>query len=59
MPDENSEVQLVGFQCTAKDFRQITEAAENDQCATSEWIRRTLMEAVRRASHDERFPRSD
>jgi hypothetical protein len=41
-----SEFQMVGFQCSVEEFRQITEAAENDHCATSEWIRAMLREAV-------------
>jgi hypothetical protein len=46
---ERSKAQLVGFQCIAEEYRQIVAAAEKDRRATSEWIRKTLMETVRRA----------
>jgi hypothetical protein len=44
---DRSEPRLVSFQCTAEGYRQIVEAAEDDQRTVSSWIRKTLMEAVR------------
>jgi hypothetical protein len=53
MPDttERSEARLVGFQCTAEEYRQIVEAAEEDEQSVSEWIRRVLKRAASRRSH--------
>lgn len=47
-----SKSQLVGFQCSAKEYEEIVEGAYREELAVSEWIRKTLMEALRRAADD-------
>jgi hypothetical protein len=51
MPQKTSrsESRIVGFQCADEEYRRIVKAAEDDRRTTSEWIRQTLMDAVRRA----------
>jgi hypothetical protein len=42
------EPRWVGFQCTREEYEEIVEAAEADRSATSEWIRKILIDAARR-----------
>ena len=41
-----SQWQLVGFQCTDEEYQQIVAAAEENESATSEWIRKVLKQAA-------------
>lgn len=49
---ERSGALLVGFQCTADEYRNIVAVAEESETATSEWIRSVLRQAasLRKAS---------
>jgi hypothetical protein len=43
---ERSGALLVSFQCTAEEYRNIVAAAEENESATSEWIRKVLRQAA-------------
>lgn len=48
---DRSEPRLVGFRCTAEEYRLIVAAAEEDERSVSGWIRKALKQAASLGKH--------